>query len=415
MTEPEPPSRPSPEPPRGDWWRDAPSSGYAMGSGWGSPAYQPRPPRQPVLTWQVVAIMVGASAVLGGALSALIVHHADHDDTVASVTIGGYSGQGAAVERTPGSVAAVAARILPSVVSIDVRTSGGGDTGSGIVLSKSGYVLTNNHVISAVRNGGQLSVLLPDKSTVGASLVGHPDPVDDIAVIKLSGDHHLTPAVLGNSDDLEVGDPVLAVGSPLGLAGTVTSGIVSALNRPVEAGGEQGVPEDVIDAIQTDAAINPGNSGGPLVNSAGAVIGVNSAIASLSTGSAATNQSGSIGLGFAIPIDEAKRIASQIITQGYSTHAIIGVSLDPAFSGSGARISASPSGGPAVQSGGPAAKAGIKPGDVIVAVNGQRVTTADDLIVAIRRHIPGQRVTLTYDRGGHATTVSVVLGSARSE
>jgi putative serine protease PepD len=334
---------------------------------------------------------------------------------VGTVTIGSYSGQGAAVDRSPSSVAAVAAKILPSVVSINVRTSSGGDTGSGIVLSKSGYVLTNNHVISAARNGGVMSVVLPDKSTVGASLVGHPDPVDDIAVIKLSGNHHLTPAVLGNSDDLEVGDPVLAVGSPLGLAGTVTSGIVSALNRPVEAGGEQGVPEDVIDAIQTDAAINPGNSGGPLVNSAGAVIGVNSAIASLSTGSTTSSQSGSIGLGFAIPIDEAKRIAGQIITQGYSTHAIIGVSLDPAFTGAGARISASPSGGPAVQSGGPAAKAGIKSGDVITAVDGQRVTTADDLIVAIRRHVPGQRVTLTYDRDGHATTVSVVLGSARSE
>ena len=145
--------------------------------------------------------------------------------------------------------------------------------------------------------------------------------------------------MLGNSDDVNVGDPVIAVGSPLGLAGTVTSGIISALNRPVEAGGEQGVPADVIDAIQTDAAINPGNSGGPLVNAQGAVIGVNSAIASLSTDEISGQQSGSIGLGFAIPIDEAKRIAGQIITQGYSTHAIIGVSLDPDYSGSGARVS----------------------------------------------------------------------------
>jgi putative serine protease PepD len=263
-------------------------------------------------------------------------------------------------------------------------------------------------------SGGQLSVVLPDKSTVSATVVGHPDPVDDIAIIKVSGHHVLTPAVLGNSDDVNVGDPVIAVGSPLGLAGTVTSGIISAINRPVEAGGEQGIPNDVIDAIQTDAAINPGNSGGPLVNAQGAVIGVNSAIASLSTDGISGQQSGSIGLGFAIPIDEAKRIAGQIITQGYSTHAIIGVSLDQNFSGSGARVSAQGK-GPAVESNGPAAKAGIRSGDVIVAVNGQKVTTADELIVAVRRHAPGQRLTITYERGGQTKTVTVVLSSARSE
>jgi putative serine protease PepD len=319
-------------------------------------------------------------------------------------------------DRSPRSVATIAARILPSVVSIDVKTSSGGDTGSGIVLSKAGYILTNNHVIAAVRSShGVLTVVLPDKDSVPARVVGHPDPVDDIAVIKIASSHALTPALLGNSDNIVVGDPVIAVGSPLGLAGTVTSGIVSALNRPVEAGGEQGLPEDVIDAIQTDAAINPGNSGGPLVDSAGAVIGVNSAIASLSTDDISGQQSGSIGLGFAIPINEAKRIAGQIITRGYSTHAIIGVNLDPAYSGSGARITTPPSGGPAVESGGPAAKAGLQAGDVIVAVNGQKVTTADELIVAIRSHQPGQRLSITYHRGSQTKTVTLVLDSARSE
>jgi putative serine protease PepD len=359
-------------------------------------------------------ILVVASAVLGGAVGGLIVHHSERGGLVGSVTIGSFSSRGAVVERAPGSVAAVAARILPSVVSIQVKTSSGGDTGSGIVLSRSGYIMTNNHVISAARNGGVLTVVLPDKSTVSAKIVGHPDPVDDIAVVKVSSVHNLTPAVLGNSDDIAVGDQVVAVGSPLGLAGTVTSGIVSALNRPVEAGGDQGLPEDVIDAIQTDAAINPGNSGGPLVNSDGAVVGVNSAIASLSTDDL-SGQSGSIGLGFAIPINEAKRIAGQIITQGFSTHAIIGVSLDAAYSGSGARISPPPSGGPAVAKNGPAAKAGIEAGDVIVSVDGQRVTTADELIVAIRSHAPGQRLTLTYQRSGKTKTVTVVLGSARSD
>jgi putative serine protease PepD len=363
----------------------------------------------------VVAIMAVVSALLGGAVGGLIVRN-HNSGFSGSVTLGSTSGQGEVVERAPGSVAGVAARILPSVVSIEVKTGSGGDTGSGIVLSKSGYIMTNNHVIAASRNGGGvLSVVLPNKSKVSGKLIGHPDPVDDIAIVKVSGVTGLVPAQLGNSDGLAVGDPVIAVGSPLGLAGTVTSGIVSALNRPVEAGGEQGVPEDVIDAIQTDAAINPGNSGGPLVNSSGQVVGVNSAIASLSTDEVGTQQSGSIGLGFAIPIDEAKRIAEQIISQGYSTHAIIGVSLDPAYSGSGARISAPTGGGPAVTAGGPAAKAGMQSGDVIVAVDGEKVTTADELIVAIRRHVPGEHLSVTYERNSQSKTVTLVLGSRRSE
>jgi putative serine protease PepD len=363
----------------------------------------------------VVAITAGACAVLGGSVAGLIVHRADENNLVGSVTIGSVTGGGTVVEKSAGSVAGIAAKILPSVVSIDVKTGSGGDTGSGIVLSKAGYILTNNHVIAAVRSGGTLAVVLPNKNTVSARLVGHPDPVDDIAVIKIKSSRTLVPAVLGDSDDIVVGDPVIAVGSPLGLAGTVTSGIVSALNRPVEAGGEQGLPEDVIDAIQTDAAINPGNSGGPLVDANGAVIGVNSAIASLSTDDIAGQQSGSIGLGFAIPINEAKRIAGQIMTRGYSTHAIIGVSLDANYSGVGARVSPPPTGGDAVEPHGPAAKAGLESGDVIVAVDGEKVTTADELIVAIRRHLPGQRLSLTYERGSHSQTVTVVLGSARSE
>jgi putative serine protease PepD len=350
------------------------------------------------------------SALLGGIVGGLIVHaHNDNTPAPKSVTIGSTSnGSSSHIERAPGSVAAVAARILPSVVSIQVRTGSTGDTGSGIVLSTSGYIMTNNHVIAAARtDGGALSVILPNKDKVPAKVVGQPDTVDDIAIIRVQNVHGLKPATFGDSDKLVVGDPVIAVGSPLGLAGTVTSGIVSALNRPVQAGGEPGVPADVIDAIQTDAAINPGNSGGPLVNEAGQVVGVNSAIASLSESVGSGGQSGSIGLGFAIPINEASRIAEQIIKMGYSTHAIIGVRLDPRFAGSGARVNS-------VSSGQPAGSAGLKAGDIIVAVDGEKITTADELIVAIRRHAPGQRITLEYTRSGQSHTVSLVLGSQKS-
>jgi putative serine protease PepD len=374
-------------------------------------------PRQPIngVSWTIASLMALICGVLGGAVGGLIArdHSSSNVSNVKAITIGAAAIPAGGSDRGGVSVATVASRILPSVVSIQVKLGASGDTGSGIVLSRTGYILTNNHVIAATRQGGTLTVILPDKSRVHAAVVGATDSVDDIAVLKVSGVSDLMPAALGDSDRLAVGDPVVAVGSPLGLAGTVTSGIVSALNRPVEAGGEQGVPDDVIDAIQTDAAINPGNSGGPLVDDQGRVVGVNSAIASLSTDSFTSQQSGSIGLGFAIPINEAKRIAEQIITRGYATHAIIGVRLDSSYSGEGARVSTS-DGNAAVTPGGPAANAGIKPGDIIVAVNGERITTADELIVAIRRRVPGSHIQVTYLRSGHRVTVTVVLGSQRS-
>ncbi|MGN6473632.1 MAG: S1C family serine protease [Mycobacteriales bacterium] len=387
---------------------------YSTSQWWAPPPASPRPPVTGV-SWTVTSLMALICAVLGGAVGGLVARNGGSSGSgdVKEITIGASTQPTGQAGQLGNSVATVASRILPSVVSIQVRLGNNGDTGSGIVLSRSGYILTNNHVIAASRQGGALSVILPDKSRVHATVVGSPDSVDDIAVIKATGVSGLMPAALGNSDDLAVGDTVVAVGSPLGLAGTVTSGIVSALNRPVEAGGEQGVPEDVIDAIQTDAAINPGNSGGPLVDDQGRVIGVNSAIASLSTESITSQQSGSIGLGFAIPINEAKRIAEEIITRGYATHAIIGVRLDSNYSGEGAKVSSSGVTN-AVTPGGPAAKAGIKPGDVIVAVDGERITTADELIVAIRRRLPGSRIELSYLRAGHRITVSVVLGSQRS-
>jgi putative serine protease PepD len=361
--------------------------------------------------WPVLAIAVMTAAVLGGGIGGLVARtHGTTTQRPRTVDIGAVPASNSDLRRPSGSTAAVAARILPSVVSIEVRVGSGGDTGSGIVISDAGYILTNNHVIAAVAHGGKLRVILPDEQVVPATVVGKPDTVSDLAVIRVRGVHGLHAAVLGSSSSVAVGDPVVAVGSPLGLAGTVTSGIVSALDRPVAAGTNQGAADNVIDAIQTDAAINPGNSGGPLVDARGQVIGVNSAIATLSSSPLSGGEGGNIGLGFAIPIDQAKRIARAIISNGFATHAIIGVRLDGRYDGDGARII---KGASAVS--GPAARAGLHAGDVIVAVDGQRITSADELIVAIRKRVPGEHVTLTYLRGGQRRTATVVLGSAPSD
>src|SRR4051794_2175529 len=369
-------------------------------------------------SWTMLALVSAVTAVLGGTIGGVIAHATTSNPAQSSpqtVRIGAASAPVTSSGRSPAATASVAAKILPSVVSIEVRQGSGGDTGSGIVISQSGYILTNNHVVEPALNGGKLSVVFHDKHSVHGEIVGR-DRVSDLAVVRVRGVRGLQPALLGSSSAVAVGDPVIAVGSPLGLAGTVTSGIISALDRPVEAGSVDGTStDDVIDAIQTDAAINPGNSGGPLVDGAGAVIGVNSAIATLSAGAIGGGQGGSIGLGFAIPIDQAKRIAQQIISQGFSTHAIIGVRLDPAYAGQGAKIVGNTSANPGVTPGGPAHRAGLHAGDVIVAVDGVRVTSADELIVAIRRHVPGQRLTLTYLRGGARKTAVITLGSAPSD
>jgi putative serine protease PepD len=373
------------------------------------PSDRPVPP----LTWPVLALTAGIAAVLAGTVGGLVVHAADDNNAAPhTVTLGATASSAPAAARSPGSVASVAAKILPSVVSLEVRTGSGGDTGTGIVISSAGYILTNNHVVAAAGQGGRLTVVFPDKSSTTGTIVGHPDPVSDLAVVRVRNVTGLRPATLGSSAGLRVGDPVIAVGSPLGLAGTVTTGIISALDRPVAASDTgSGNTDNIIDAIQTDTAINPGNSGGPLVDMSGAVVGVNSAIATLS-GDAATGQGGSIGLGFAIPIDQAKRIATEILRRGYATHPIIGVHLDTSFSGDGAKI-ADPS-GTAVTPGGPAAKAGLRPGDIIVAADGERITSPEELIVAIRKRAPGDKITLTYLRGGKRHTTTVTLGSARS-
>ncbi|RJK98036.1 S1C family serine protease [Vallicoccus soli] len=304
-------------------------------------------------------------------------------------------------ERPPESVAGVAARLLPSVVSIAVEGTSSAGTGSGFVLREDGYVLTNNHVVAAGASGGEITVSFDDGSERPARIVGR-DPNYDLAVIKVEA-RDLPVAALADSDDVVVGDPVIAVGSPLGLSGTVTTGIVSALDRPVTAGESSGSEAAFINAIQTDAAINPGNSGGPLVDATGRVIGVNSAIATTSSGLG--GQSGSIGLGFAIPMNQAKRTAEQLIETGRATYPIIGAVLDGRFGGEGARVRE-------LTAGGPADSAGLREGDVVTSIDGRRVDDSSELIVAIRALEPGDRVELTVERGGDEQVLQVELGES---
>ncbi|MEU4384993.1 trypsin-like peptidase domain-containing protein [Promicromonospora sp. NPDC023805] len=307
------------------------------------------------------------------------------------------------VQRPEGSVAAIAAAALPSVVSIEVRAQQGVATGSGMILKADGYILTNNHVVAEAASGADVTVTFSDGHEQPAELVGA-TPDYDLAVIRVK-EKGLVPLVLGDSDEVVVGDSVLAVGSPLGLEATVTTGIVSALHRPVKAG--EAVEAAFIDAIQTDAAINPGNSGGPLVNSAGEVIGINSAIAQ---GPGTTAATGNIGLGFAIPSNQARHTAEQLIETGTATFPIIGVLLDPSYQGEGVQVSQEPQQGtPAVTPDGPADQAGLKPGDVILSIDGRPVSVADELIVAIRAKAPGDPVTLQVRSDGDEREVRVVL------
>lgn len=311
------------------------------------------------------------------------------------------------IERPPGSVADIAQRVLPSVVSISARSSDGGGTGTGFVIDSNGYLLTNNHVISdAAVDGGEIEVQLNDGTTLQASIVGR-DSSYDLAVLKINRTG-LTALTFGNSDQVAVGDSVIAIGSPLGLSGTVTLGIVSAKNRAVTAGESQG-DSSFINAIQTDAAINPGNSGGPLVNSAGAVIGVNSAIATLGS-SVLSSQAGSIGLGFAIPINQARKTAEQLIKNGKATYPVIGVSVDMQYAGDGAKVAETSN---AILPGGPASKAGLRAGDLITSFDGRTITTPEELIVAIRSKNVGDRVEIEYIRSGKTFTTSLTLTAGK--
>lgn len=320
--------------------------------------------------------------------------------------------------RAPDSVAGIAARALPSVVTLHVSGSGEKGTGTGFVLDTRGYILTNNHVVQPAASSGDITVTFSSGDTAKARIVGR-DTGYDLAVVRVTGVHGLTPLPLGNSDNVQVGDPVVAIGAPFDLANTVTSGIISAKERPITAGGEGGGSQDgsdvsYVDALQTDAPINPGNSGGPLLDSQGRVIGINSAIRSADNGSDLDGgQAGSIGLGFAIPVNQARRVAEELINKGRATHPVIGVTIDMGYSGDGARIDTkSAGGGSGVIAGGPGDRAGLEPGDVITEIDGTRVHTGEELVVRARAHRPGDRLRLTVERDGRPREVSLVLGSS---
>ncbi len=307
------------------------------------------------------------------------------------------------VERAPGSIAALAARLIPAVVSIAVSGGGNSGTGSGFFLDSDGFILTNNHVVESAANRGRITVETSDGKKYPATLVGR-DSSYDLAVLKINVQAAPT-LQLGNSDQVMVGDSVIAIGSPLGLSGTVTAGIISSKNRAVTTGNGFG-ESSFINALQTDAAINPGNSGGPLVDSTGAVIGVNSAIATLGVSS----QAGSIGLGFAIPINQAKKTAEQLINTGSATYPIMGISVDTQFTGVGALISKESTG---ITPGGPADKAGLRKGDLIVALDGSDIENSDELIVAIRSKNIGDKVKVKYKRNNITREVDVVLAASK--
>jgi len=358
--------------------------------------------------WPAVCILALLVGVVGGTLGSAAYEALLNASTPGTVRSGlaGVDTVSAPppLDHDKGSVAAVAQALLPSTVQISAEYDGqaGGATGSGFVLDRQGHVITNNHVVaSAASDGGPIEIVDQDGNRFKATLVGR-SPVYDLAVLYASEAKHLQPAPLGASQALRVGEDVVAFGSPLGLSSTVTAGIVSALHRPVTT-GDSASDSSYINAVQTDAAINPGNSGGPLVNLRGQVVGVNSAIAT--TGGNAQGEAGNIGVGFAIPIEQVEITADQILRTGKASYPVIGAQVRTGEdTGDGAQVTK-------VMPGTPAQRAGLENGDVITAVDGQRVTDGIALIVAIRAHQPGETVRFTVDRDGKELTVPVTLGS----
>lgn len=403
------PSWPPPPPPTSPYG----GGGSGSGGGWGSSYQQPAPKsgrgRGGLVAGLLVAALVAGG--LGGGLGYTLAKN--NDDNSGSTTVSA-SSSGGDVKRDPGTVAGVAAKALPSTVTIEAEsTNGEGGTGTGFVFDKQGHIVTNNHVVAGAVDGGKLTATFPSGKKYDAEVVGHAQGYD-VAVIKLKeAPSDLKPLTLGDSDKVAVGDATIAIGAPFGLSDTVTTGIISAKNRPVASSDGSGSQASYMSALQTDASINPGNSGGPLLDAQGNVIGINSAIQSTGNGGFGTGQSGSIGLGFAIPINQAEYVAQELIKTGKPVYAKIGASVSLEDTSGGAQISKEGAGGAAapVEPGGPAAKAGLKPGDVITKLDDRVIDSGPTLIGEIWTHKPGDKVTITYERGGKEHTVDVTLGS----
>jgi len=382
---------PPPGPTQAYGVRPAPSSGGGV-PGW---------------LWPVVSVLALIIGVVGGVVGGAA--YENWHTSSREGQVGGGLADAGAVSQAPlpaenRSVAAVAEQLLPSTIQVLAEYQGkkDGATGSGFVLDRSGHYITNNHVVAdAVSHDGPIEIMDQNGDTFAATVVGR-SPTYDLAVLYVKDGPRLPPASLGSARALHVGDQVVAFGSPLGLSSTVTSGIVSALNRPVTT-SDTASNSSYINAVQTDAAINPGNSGGPLVDLSGRVVGVNSAIAT--TGSSGSGEAGSIGVGFAIPIDQVKITADQILRTGRARYPVIGASVNTGdASDNGARILG-------VTTGSPAAAAGLKKGDVVTEIEGDKVADGIALIVAIRAHQPGETVRFTVERGGSVLDLTITLGS----
>ncbi|MGJ9411809.1 trypsin-like peptidase domain-containing protein [Aeromicrobium sp. CF4.19] len=385
-----------------------PAGGSGDGGGWGqeppgtaSTPAAPKKRRGRALAGVLALVLLAGAAGIGGA-AAYDQWGTDGGTGVIS-SLGGDDGDGGSAPE--GQVERVAANVLPSVTQINVAGGGAGGSGTGIIISSDGEILTNNHVVEAAADDGTITVGFSDGTNAEAEIVGR-DPKTDLAVIKAEGKSGLQPATLGSSNDLTVGQEVVAIGSPFGLESTVTSGIVSALNRPVASSDGAGGDSTVFPAVQTDAAINPGNSGGPLVDLEGRVVGINSAIRS---GTSAGGEAGSIGLGFSIPVDLAESVAEQLREGRTVEHAQIGVTVRPAvdndeITGIGAEIVE-------VADGSAGGEAGLQQGDVITSLDDVPVGSSNALVASIRAYRPGDEVTLTFQRDGESQQVDVTLDS----
>ncbi|MFE2086480.1 S1C family serine protease [Streptomyces sp. NPDC059460] len=418
-----PPPQPPQSQPAGAWPPPPPAvPAYAQGAGgdggpvWGAPGQlqTPEAPRKR-RGGGLVAAVAAAALVAGGIGGAFGYWAADRNDNNSSGSTTVSASNPQVLKRDPGTVAGVAAAALPSVVTINAQSGDGeGGTGTGFVYDKEGHILTNNHVVASAANSGQLTATFSNGKKYDAEVVGRAQGYD-VAVLKLkNAPSGLAPLALGNSDQVAVGDSTIAIGAPFGLSNTVTTGIISAKSRPVASGDGSGGSNSYMSALQTDASINPGNSGGPLLDARGAVIGINSAIQS--TGSSAQSQAGSIGLGFAIPINQAKNVAQQLIKTGQPVYPVIGATVSMDERTGGAVISDQGSGGtPAVSPDGPAAKAGLKGGDVITKFDDSVIDSGPTLIGEIWTHKPGDKVTLTYKRDGKVSTAEVTLGQRKGD